>query len=74
MFKIHGELHHQIGSLLPPDGRPPSYAQLYVLDSHEVLGHRMRRNPGLDPDVMYRLGGLISEKIHHFRRVASCVL
>ena len=61
MFKIHGELHHQIGSLLPPHGKTPVYAQLYVIDSHEALDHRMQRNGGLDPDVMYRLGGLISD-------------
>ena len=61
MFKIHGELHHRIGSLLPPQGQPPVYAQLYILDAREALDHRMQRNGGLDPDVMYRLGGLISE-------------
>jgi len=61
VFKIHGELHHQIGSLLPPHGKTPVYAQLYVIDSREALDHRMRRNGGLDPDVMYRLGGLISD-------------
>ena len=61
VFKIHGELHHQIGSLLPPHGQTPVYAQLYILDSREALHHRMQRNSGLDPDVMYRLGGLISD-------------
>ena len=61
VFKIHRELHHQIGSLLPPHGKTPIYAQLYVVDSCEALDHRMRRNGGLDPDAMYRLGGLISE-------------
>ncbi|KAF9642798.1 hypothetical protein BDM02DRAFT_3132852 [Thelephora ganbajun] len=63
VFKIHGELHHWIGSLLPPHGQPPVYAQLYILDSHEALDHQMKRNSGLDPDVMYCLGGLISK--HH---------
>ena len=58
VFKIHGELHHQIGSLLPPHGQLPVYAQLYILDPREALKHRMERNSGLDPDVMYRLGGL----------------
>jgi len=68
VFKIHGELHHRIGSLLPPHGQPPVYAQLYILDSREALDHRMRRNSTLDPDVMYRLGGLISEH-HQWARV-----
>ena len=39
VFKIHGELHHQIGSLLPPHGKTPVYAQLYVIDSREALDH-----------------------------------
>lgn len=52
---------HQIGSLLPPEGRPPVYAQLCIIDSREALDHRLRRNNGLDPDLMYRLGGLISD-------------
>ena len=39
VFKIHGELHHQIGSLLPPHEKTPVYAQLYVIDSREALDH-----------------------------------
>jgi hypothetical protein len=61
VFRIHGELHHQIGSLLPPHGQSPVYAQLYILDSHEASDHQMERNSNLDPDLMYRLGGLISD-------------
>ena len=59
VFKIHGELHHRIGPLLPPDGQSPVYAQLYILDSGEASNHRQERNDNLDPDLMYRLGGLI---------------
>ena len=32
VFKLHGELCHKIGSLLPPEGEPPVYAQLYIYD------------------------------------------
>jgi len=39
VFRIHGELHHQIGSLLPSDGQAPVYAQLYILDSREAHDH-----------------------------------
>lgn len=61
VFRIQGKPHHQISSLLPPDGQRPGYARLYILDSHEAHGHRMQRNSGLDPNVMYRLGGLITQ-------------
>ena len=31
VFKINGQVHHRIGSLLPDEGKPPVYAQLYIL-------------------------------------------
>jgi hypothetical protein len=30
VFRVQGELCHLIGSLLRSDGKPPSYAQLYI--------------------------------------------
>ena len=38
-FRLHGELIHRVGSLLPPEGQPPVYAQLYLCDSAQALGH-----------------------------------
>ena len=32
VFRIHGELRHLSGSLLPEESEPPSYSQLYVYD------------------------------------------
>ena len=58
-FRIHGELRHQLGSLLPRDGERPVYAQLYIYDSHTALQHRMYRNAGLDANIMQRLQDLI---------------
>src|ERR1700761_5163634 len=42
-FRIHGELSHLAGSLLPPEDRtsPPVYAQLYITDSVSAHPHRM---------------------------------
>jgi hypothetical protein len=37
VFKLHGELSHKIGSLLPPDGEPPVYAQLYIYDPADAV-------------------------------------
>ena len=31
-FRIHGEMHHQLGSLLPRHGERPVYVQLYIYD------------------------------------------
>ncbi|KAF9777699.1 hypothetical protein BJ322DRAFT_522135 [Thelephora terrestris] len=59
VFRIHGELRHQLGSLFPRRGDRPSYAQLYIYDPHEALDHRMQRNTTLDPIVMEYLQNLI---------------
>ena len=58
-FRIHGELCHQLGSLLPRNGNRPVYAQLYIYDPHEALEHRMQRNATLDPIIMECLQTLI---------------
>lgn len=59
VFKISGQIHHRIGSLLPPDGNPPKFLQLYVYDtSNEVqnriesLRHDDRRESDLDPSIV----------------------
>jgi PIF1-like helicase/Helitron helicase-like domain at N-terminus/Helicase len=33
-FRIQGALCHRIGTLLPPEGRQPAFAQLYVFDTN----------------------------------------
>ncbi len=32
-FHIQGELYHKIGSLCPPEGQHPQFAQLYIHDT-----------------------------------------
>jgi hypothetical protein len=41
-FKLHGELSHLAGSLLPPDGVPPVYSQLYIYDPQAALDYRLQ--------------------------------
>jgi len=31
-YRIRGELRHRIGSLAPPAGEPPHFAQFYIVD------------------------------------------
>jgi len=43
-FRIQGELCHRISTLLPPDGEPPKFAQLYIYDSNPQSQAQMRAN------------------------------
>ena len=37
VFKINGQVHHRIGSLLPDEGKSPVYAQLYIYDTNNEV-------------------------------------
>jgi len=54
-FKIQGELYHLTGALLPHDDHPPTYAQIYILDTAEQLNVRRLNNRNLDPVVIGNL-------------------
>jgi hypothetical protein len=42
VFKISGEVDHHIGSLLPRDGFPPKFIQLYIYDIVNELQNRLQ--------------------------------
>ncbi|KAL6622878.1 hypothetical protein ACP70R_032757 [Stipagrostis hirtigluma subsp. patula] len=46
VFRINGQVHHRIGSLLPADGDPPQFVELYVYDTEHEIDNRIR---ALDP-------------------------
>jgi hypothetical protein len=56
VFCVQGELCHLIGSLRPDEGKPPSYAQLYIYDAQLSLAQRMNRNDNLRSSTMDLLG------------------
>ncbi|EPT05482.1 hypothetical protein FOMPIDRAFT_1091844, partial [Fomitopsis schrenkii] len=60
-FRIHGSLHHRMGSLLPNENQPPAFAQLYIHDPHAALQTRNNRNDNLKPSVMNVLQDLFLE-------------
>ena len=41
VFKVHGHLYHQSGSLILNQGRALIYSQLYIYDPQDALDHRM---------------------------------
>ncbi|XP_059289718.1 uncharacterized protein LOC132043247 isoform X6 [Lycium ferocissimum] len=40
-FKLFGQNYHQIGSLLPPEGSTPKFAQLYIYDTENEVANRI---------------------------------
>ncbi|KAG5003647.1 hypothetical protein JHK84_027903 [Glycine max] len=44
-FRIHGQTHHLIGSLLPMPNNPPKFAQLYIYDTDNEIINRLSQNP-----------------------------
>jgi hypothetical protein len=63
-FILQGQLNHLAGSLLPEEGIPPRYAQLYIYDPNEALQHRLRNdnNRFLDPFVLATLQHMLEDK------------
>ncbi|CAN0871853.1 ATP-dependent DNA helicase PIF1 [Linum grandiflorum] len=71
-----GENYHLMGSLLPPPGQPPKYAQLYVFDPSEETEHRLANfsgpNKQLLPSIMDGLRSMLDENnvlVQSFRRI-----
>lgn len=69
-FRIHGALHHLMGSLLPPDGQKPSYAQLYIYDAEEATRKHMNQNQNSDlrGNILLDLHNMLIEN-HHYAAV-----
>ncbi|KAF9591899.1 hypothetical protein IFM89_009507 [Coptis chinensis] len=52
VFKLTGQKHHKIGSLLPMSGQKPRFAQLYIHDTENEVQHRvdfLKRKEKEDP-------------------------
>ena len=64
VYKVRGELHHIAGTLLPPTGQPPQFAQLYIYDPVEQLDYHMSHsaNRHLDRNVMQTLQDMLWRK------------
>ncbi|XP_070678920.1 uncharacterized protein [Malus domestica] len=67
IFKISGQVHHLMGSLLPPDGECPKFAQLYVYDTANEIGNHLNsvnckeRNMKLDENIVEGLINMFNE-------------
>ena len=61
-FRIQGALHHSMGSLLPPPGETPRFAQVYMFESaQEQLQFRQEIHPYLAVDILELLSTVLQE-------------
>ena len=75
VFKICGQIHHRIGSLLPPDGGDPKFIQLYVYDTTNEVQNRIQslsrddgRDTDLDPITVHSLMSMLDNHNPFARR------
>ena len=78
VFRINGQTHHRIGSLLPIHGQNPKYAQLYIYETNNEVKNRIDaviheddRNY-VDPDIVTELMEMLdqwNQLVKYFRMV-----
>ncbi|XP_074327640.1 uncharacterized protein LOC141665556 [Apium graveolens] len=55
VFRVNDHVYHSNGSLVPPDGRTPKFAQFYMYDGQEAVDYRLQfplSRDQLDPDIV----------------------
>ncbi|KAG7537158.1 Helitron helicase-like domain [Arabidopsis suecica] len=67
VFRIHGQVFHRIGSLLPMPGQHPKFLQMYIIDTENEVSNRIntmsRRDSAaqLDEEIVAGLIGMLDE-------------
>jgi hypothetical protein len=73
-FRVHGSMHHRIGSALPEPGQSPKFLQLYIYDTDHELQNRMNATPAeLNPEIMARLQEMVHSRnpyVQQFKQLA----
>ncbi|CAG8592904.1 1255_t:CDS:2, partial [Racocetra fulgida] len=73
-FRIHREMYHRIGSLLPEDATKPKFCQIYLYDTEEQQLHRQRIMPDLDSSVLAEIQSMlydVNPYVYIFRQAAQ---
>jgi hypothetical protein len=60
-FRIHGQVYHLIGPLLPEEGQRPAFAQLYIYDSEHENEYRNNVMQDLDNNILQNLLKMLDE-------------
>ncbi|CAK8569863.1 unnamed protein product [Lathyrus sativus] len=67
-LRIQGQSCHHIGSLIPPEGQPPKFAQLYIFDTDNEVHNRMqglRNTKNIDQVIVQQLSGMLYKHNPH---------
>lgn len=66
IYKISGQVHHRIGTLVPEQGVPPKFAELYIYDTQNEVTNRIgalnkddRTQGNVDPLVVQGLMNML---------------
>ena len=60
VFRIHGQIYHRIGNLVPPANTAPKYASLYIIDPKEALSERLKLSEN------QKINKILLRKLHNF--------
>ncbi|XP_058722666.1 uncharacterized protein LOC131594520 [Vicia villosa] len=61
-LRVQGKTCHRIGSLLPPEGQMPKFAQLYIYDTENEVHnrmHRLRNKENFDEAIVQQLSEML---------------
>jgi hypothetical protein len=68
IFKICDQVHHRVGSLLPPHDGPPKFIQLYIYDTANEVNNRLRclsdddaPDGSLEPSIVHQLMKMLDQ-------------
>ena len=73
-FRIHGEMCHRIGTLLPDPETQPQFFQIYIHDTNHEIQNRSNVMPSLDSTVLAELQQMlhdINPYVNTFRQVGN---
>ncbi|UZO29014.1 uncharacterized protein OCT59_022511 [Rhizophagus irregularis] len=71
-FKIHGQIYHRVGSLMPDEGQKPVFAQLYIYDTDHENSNRLHVMRDLNAEMLQNLQNMLDTSnpyIQNFRQV-----
>ena len=62
VFRIHGQIYHRSGSLIPQEGTSPKYSQLYIIEGSSAVEARLQHNTNSNcsRDIMTRLTTILN--------------